>query len=105
MIACLREIYRMDDPIAVQFFAWLGQVVQGDFGVSLRTGEPVLELIAAEAAGDDPARRASIIVAICIGIPAGILAARRKGTAVDYSRQRRSPCPACRSRISGSASC
>ena len=32
VIARLREIYRMDDPIFVQFFAWLGQVVQGDFG-------------------------------------------------------------------------
>src|SRR6478752_5459415 len=56
VIARLREIYRMDDPIVVQFFAWLGQVVQGDFGRSLRTGEP-----------------------------AGIIAARNKGTALDYS--------------------
>ena len=45
VLARLRELYRMNDPLFVQFFAWLGQVVQGDFGRSLRTGEPVLGLI------------------------------------------------------------
>jgi peptide/nickel transport system permease protein len=85
VIARLREIYRMDDPIVVQFFAWLGQVVQGDFGRSLRTGEPVLGLILQKLPVTIQLAIASIIVAIGIGIPAGILAARRKGTAVDYS--------------------
>jgi peptide/nickel transport system permease protein len=85
VIARLREIYRMDDPIFVQFFAWLGQVVQGDFGRSLRTGEPVLGLILQKLPVTIQLAVASIIVAIAIGIPAGILAARRKGTVVDYS--------------------
>ena len=85
VIARLREIYRMDDPIFVQFFAWLGQVVQGDFGRSLRTGEPVLGLILQKLPVTIQLATASILVAICIGIPIGILAARRKGTIVDYS--------------------
>ena len=85
VIARLREIYRMDDPIVVQFFAWLGQVVQGDFGRSLRTGEPVLNLILQKLPVTIQLATASIIIAIGIGIPAGILAARRKGTFVDYS--------------------
>ena len=85
VIARLREIYRMDDPIFVQFFAWLGQVVQGDFGRSLRTGEPVLGLILQKLPVTIQLATASILVAICIGIPIGILAARRKGTVVDYS--------------------
>ncbi|MCA0418940.1 MAG: ABC transporter permease [Proteobacteria bacterium] len=85
VIARLREIYRMDDPIFVQFFAWLGQVVQGDFGRSLRTGEPVLTLILQKLPVTIQLATASILVAICIGIPIGILAARRKGTVVDYS--------------------
>ncbi|WP_336809562.1 ABC transporter permease [Bosea sp. MMO-172] len=85
VIARLREIYRMDDPIFVQFFAWLGQVVQGDFGRSLRTGEPVLNLILQKLPVTIQLATASILVAICIGIPIGILAARRKGTIVDYS--------------------
>lgn len=85
VIARLREIYRMDDPVVVQFFAWLGQVVQGDFGRSLRTGEPVLGLILQKLPVTLQLAIASIIVAIGIGIPAGILAARRKDTVVDYS--------------------
>ena len=85
VIARLREIYRMDDPIFVQFFAWLGQVVQGDFGRSLRTGEPVLGLILQKLPVTIQLATASILVAICIGIPIGILAARHKGTIVDYS--------------------
>ena len=85
VIARLREIYRMDDPIFVQFFAWLGQVLQGDFGRSLRTGEPVLGLILQKLPVTIQLATAAILVALTIGIPAGIIAARRKGTATDYS--------------------
>ena len=85
VIARLRELYRMDDPIFIQFFAWLGQVLQGDFGRSLRTGEPVLNLILQKLPVTLQLATASILVAIAIGIPVGILAARRKGTVVDYS--------------------
>ncbi|SFD16170.1 peptide/nickel transport system permease protein [Bosea sp. CRIB-10] len=85
VIARLRAIYRMDDPIVVQFFAWLGQVLQGDFGRSLRTGEPVLTLILQKLPVTIQLATASIIVALAIGLPAGIIAARRKGTIVDYS--------------------
>ncbi|TCR65005.1 ABC transporter permease [Bosea sp. BK604] len=85
VIARLREIYRMDDPIVVQFFAWLGQVVQGDFGRSLRTGEPVLHLILQKLPVTFQLATASIIVAIGIGVPMGIIAARRKGTVTDYT--------------------
>lgn len=84
-IARLREIYRMNDPVFVQFFAWLGQVIQGDFGRSLRTGEPVLGLILQKLPVTLQLATASMLVAIAIGIPIGILAARHKGTLADYS--------------------
>ncbi len=84
-IARLREIYRMNDPVFVQFFAWLGQVIQGDFGRSLRTGEPVLGLILQKLPVTLQLAVASMLVAVAIGIPIGILAARRKGTVADYS--------------------
>jgi peptide/nickel transport system permease protein len=84
-IARLRALYRMDDPVIVQFFAWLLQVIQGDFGRSLRTGEPVLGLILQKLPVTIQLAVASMIVAIAIGLPAGIIAARRKGTMVDYT--------------------
>lgn len=85
VIAHLRALYRLDDSVPVQFFAWLGQVLQGDFGRSLRTGEPVLGLILQKLPVTIQLAVASMIFAIGIGIPAGIIAARRKGTFVDYS--------------------
>ncbi|MGL4323467.1 MAG: ABC transporter permease [Beijerinckiaceae bacterium] len=84
-IARLRAIYRMDDPIITQYFAWLGQVLQGEFGRSLRTGEPVLNLILQKLPVTIQLATAAMIVALVIGLPAGILAAVRKGTSVDYA--------------------
>jgi peptide/nickel transport system permease protein len=85
IIARLREIYRMDDPIITQYFAWLWQVMQGEFGRSLRTGEPVLGLILQKLPVTLQLALASMLIALVIGLPAGIIAAVRKGTSVDYA--------------------
>jgi peptide/nickel transport system permease protein len=84
-IARLRAIYRMDDPVIVQYGAWLLQVMQGEFGRSLRTGEPVLGLILQKLPVTIQLAIASMLVALVIGLPAGIIAAVRKGSAVDYA--------------------
>jgi peptide/nickel transport system permease protein len=84
-IARIRALYRLDDPVYLQYLAWIGQVSQGDFGRSLRTGEPVATLILQKLPVTIQLAIASMIVALAIGIPAGILAAVRKGTIVDYS--------------------
>ena len=44
-LAFLREKYRLNDPVIVQYFHWLGNALRGDLGVSLRTNQPVTELI------------------------------------------------------------
>ncbi|WP_343717077.1 ABC transporter permease [Inquilinus sp.] len=80
----LRDKYRLNDPIPVQYVAWIGQVVQGDFGVSLRTDAPVTELIAQKLPVTIQLAAMAMVFALLIGIPAGIIAAVRKGTAVDY---------------------
>src|SRR3712207_4030349 len=41
----LREKYRLDDPIPVQYFAWISSALTGNLGISLRTDIPVLDLI------------------------------------------------------------
>ncbi len=84
VLATLRKLYRMDEPVAMQFLAWLQAVAGGNFGFSLRTGTPVLELIGQTLPVTIHLAIASILVAITIGIPMGILSAVRKGTAVDY---------------------
>src|SRR4051794_31080901 len=42
----LRELFGLDRPLYVQYWVWLGDVLHGDFGRSLRTGQPVLHMIA-----------------------------------------------------------
>ena len=80
----LRKLYRMDDPIPLQFFAWLGEVLGGNFGVSMRTGEPVIRLVAQTLPVTIQIAVASLLIALAIGIPMGVLSAVRKGTFLDY---------------------
>ncbi|MGK9234302.1 ABC transporter permease [Inquilinus limosus] len=80
----LREKYRLNDPIPMQYFAWIGQVVQGDFGISMRTDAPVTQLIAQKLPVTIQLASFAMVFALLIGIPTGIIAAVRKGTAVDY---------------------
>jgi peptide/nickel transport system permease protein len=85
VLAFLREKYRLDDPFHVQYLAWLGNVLTGDFGNSLRTGVPVSTLIAQKLPVTLQLAVMAIIMAMLIGIPAGIIAAVRKGTVTDYA--------------------
>ena len=41
----LREKYRLNDPVPYQYVRWLGAALQGDLGISLRTNQPVLQLV------------------------------------------------------------
>ena len=84
VIALLREKYRMDDPIPVQYLAWIGNALTGDLGTSLRTQQPVLELIAEKLPVTLQLAFMALLVAICIGIPAGVISAYRKGTWIDW---------------------
>jgi len=80
----LREKYRLNEPIPMQYLYWLGGVLQGDLGISLRTNQPVLELIAEKLPVTIQLAIMSMFFAFLIGIPTGILSAVRKGTWVDY---------------------
>ncbi len=84
VIELLRERYRMNDPVVYQYFYWLGSVVQGDFGVSLRTNQPVLELIGQKLPVTIQLAVMSMFFALVIGVPIGILAAVKQNTWIDY---------------------
>ena len=84
VIAALREKYRLNDPLPVQYLAWAGAALQGDLGVSLRTNQPVLELIAEKLPVTIQLAVMALVIAMAIGIPAGVLSAYRKGTWVDW---------------------
>jgi len=81
----LREKYHLNDPIPVQYLAWIGGVLQGDLGISLKTDQPVLHLIATKLPITVELAALSILVALLIGIPMGIVAAVRKGEVADHA--------------------
>jgi peptide/nickel transport system permease protein len=81
----LRERYRLNDPLPVQYLAWISAAVTGNLGISLRTDIPVLELILGKLPVTIELAIMAMIVAFAIGIPAGIISAVKKGTTVDYA--------------------
>ena len=84
-IEFLREKYRLNDPVPLQYVNWLGGVVTGDFGISLRTNQPVLELIGQKLPVTIQLAVMAMFFAMVIGIPIGILAAVKKNTWIDYA--------------------
>ncbi len=84
LIAALREKYRLNDPIFVQYFAWAGNALRGDLGISLRTNQPVTELIGEKLPVTIQLAVMALIIAMVIGIPAGVISAYKKGTWVDW---------------------
>jgi peptide/nickel transport system permease protein len=69
----------------VRYLYWLGGVVQGDLGESLRMQKPVTALIAEKLPVTLELAAIAIVIALAIGIPAGIVSAVAKGTWWDYA--------------------
>jgi peptide/nickel transport system permease protein len=73
----------LDRSLPVQYFAWLGQTVQGNLGVSLFTRTPVLQLIGQSAVPTILLTLCAMVYAVLVAVPLGVLAAARAGSAVD----------------------
>ncbi len=84
VLELLREKYRLNDPIVVQYFTWVSNALQGDLGISLRTNQPVTELMLQKLPVTLQLAAMSMIFALVIGVPAGILSAYKKGSLTDY---------------------
>jgi len=84
VLELLREKYHLNDPLPAQYAYWLGGALTGDLGISLRSNEPVLKLIAAKLPVTIQLAVMAIFFAFLIGIPMGILAAVKKNTVLDY---------------------
>lgn len=81
----LRKELGLDQPILVQYFSWVGKVLKGDLGMSITDRVPVVDLIAQRLPATIELTIGTFIIAFLIAFPAGILAAVRRGTWVDYS--------------------
>ncbi len=75
----------LDKPPAERYLNWLGGVLQGDLGQSIRYERPISELIVTRLGITLPIVVASLLLATLLAVPLGILAARRAGTWVDVA--------------------
>jgi ABC-type dipeptide/oligopeptide/nickel transport system permease component len=84
-VDALRAKLGLDRPLLEQYGNFLGGVVRGDLGTSLRTSEPVTHAIIARLPATLELAAAAMLVAIGFSIPLGIIAAVRRGTFVDHT--------------------
>jgi peptide/nickel transport system permease protein len=81
----LRERAGFDQPLPVQYAQWLGSAITGDLGVSFRSGRPVTTTLLERLPASAGLALASLVIALLIAIPLGILSAVRSGTKTDYA--------------------
>lgn len=84
-IAILREIYGLDRPLPEQLWLYLRQVASGDFGLSLRSRQPVLGEIMERVPATLLLVGTSLALAVLLGVAIGTWIARRPGSALDAS--------------------
>lgn len=81
--AALRAKLGYDRPLYEQYFRYMGRLLQGDFGESVRYRSPVMPLILDRVPATLNLTIASILVTLIIAIPAGIISALRRNTLLD----------------------
>ncbi len=82
-VAALTAELGLDEPLPFQYFLWLGNVVQGDFGRSVFFGEPVLTVIGRGAETSVLLASMTMVWIMLIGLPVGVLSASRQGSWID----------------------
>ena len=84
VIAHLRATMHLDKPLSIRYLYWMRGVLHGDLGESQRSQQPVTTLIAEKLPVTLELACLAIIIALAIGIPAGVVAAVKRGSAWDY---------------------
>ena len=81
----LQALYGFDQPYYIQYFSYVVDLLQGDFGTSIATKRPVLEEFFTLFPATVELSLCAIIIAVSIGIPAGVIAAVKRGSWLDQS--------------------
>ena len=79
----IRESLGLKDPLHVQFLTWIGNLLQGDFGTSVLSGTPVIDMIASRMEPTISLALTTITLSVLIAVPLGVIAAWKHGTLVD----------------------
>jgi len=83
-VARFRRAMGFDDPWIIQYLRFLKGAVQGNFGESLRHGEPAMHLVVERLPATFQLAGAGLLLALCVAIPAGIISAVKRNTVIDY---------------------
>ena len=84
-IEALKEKYGLNKPVYIRYFIWLKELLRGNLGYSYRTNEPVAERILRRIGPTVQFAGLSILIAIIIGIPLGVVSAVKQYSFTDYS--------------------
>jgi len=84
-VAALRSKLGLDRPLVEQYGAFLSGAIRGDLGTSLRTSQPVTQAILERVPATFELAAAAMFVSLAFSIPLGIVAAVKRGTAVDHA--------------------
>ncbi|HEV8617778.1 MAG TPA: nickel ABC transporter permease [Methylomirabilota bacterium] len=79
-----REAMGFNDPFFVQYGRFLAGALRGDFGQSIRHGEPAFDLVMERMPATFQLAGAALALALCLAVPAGIVSAVRRNTLIDY---------------------
>jgi peptide/nickel transport system permease protein len=85
VIAYLRAKFHLDEPLPMRYLYWAGGVLQGDLGESVRIQKPVLDLILEKLPVTVQLAAMALVIALAIGILAGIVSAVKKDSVWDYA--------------------
>jgi len=82
-IEAIRRAMGLDQPVIVQFGRWVGDMLRGDFGISLISGKPVSELIASRMGATVSLTIVTLLFTLLVSLPVGVLSAWYQGKALD----------------------
>jgi len=81
----IRTSLGLNEPLYIQFFTWIDRLLHGDLGVSLISNVPVMPMISNRIEPTISIALSTIIVAILVAVPLGVIAAWKRGTWIDRS--------------------
>jgi peptide/nickel transport system permease protein len=84
VLAAIRTELWLDRSLPIQYLHWIGGVLQGDLGFSWRIRQPVIQLVTTKLPVTLQLGVMAFVIAVCIGIPMGILSAVKRNTKWDY---------------------
>lgn len=84
-VEALTEELGLNEPLYIQFFEYIGNLLKGDFGNSLTYNQPIVDLIMERFPNTVILAVSALIISLIIGVPAGIIAAKKQNSFLDYA--------------------